>query len=119
MNRAGFRQLDYLDHMIEALDLAMSYVDGMDKMAFLEDRRTQQAVIMNILVIGEAATRIVERYPEFAQQHPRIPWGSIRGMRNRLAHGYFDIDLDIVWETLRKDLPSLRVGLAEIARDAE
>ena len=115
MNRAaGFRHLDYMDHMVEAIDLALGYVDGMDKATFLDDRRTQQAVIMNILVIGEAATRMAEKYPEFAQQHSHIPWGSMRGMRNRLAHDYFDIDLDVVWETLRKDLPDLRDGLAKI-----
>lgn len=80
----------------------------------LEDRRTQQAVIMSLIIIGEAATRLMDRYPEFVAQHPDIPWRSMRGMRNRIAHGYFDIDLDIVWDTVQTALPPLQEQLAKL-----
>lgn len=102
--------------MIEAIELARSYVEGMDKTTFLADRRTQQAVIMNILIIGEAATKLADRYPEFTQTHSRIAWNSMRGMRNRLAHGYFDINMDVVWETLERDLPGLQKSLTDLRR---
>ncbi|MGH8114422.1 MAG: HepT-like ribonuclease domain-containing protein [Rhodanobacteraceae bacterium] len=93
--------------MLDAIQPALGYVSGFDKERFLRDRRTQQAVVMNLVVIGEAATKLVERHPDFVPAQPSIPWNSMRGMRNRLAHGYFDIDLDVVWDTLQHDLPAL------------
>ena len=95
------RLVDYLEHMLAAAQLATSYVEGMEKDDFLADKRTQQAVILNIVVIGEAATKIVTGHPDFVEQHPDIPWKNMKGMRNRIAHGYFDINLDIVWSTVR------------------
>lgn len=98
---------DYLEHMLEAARLALSYVAGLDRNVFLADKRTQQAVILNIVVIGEAATKISNEYPDFITQHTSVPWKNMKGMRNRIAHGYFDIDLDIVWATVQTALPPL------------
>lgn len=98
---------DYVGHIIEAAQLACTYIDGLSKDDFLADKRTQQAVILNIIVIGEAATRIVKDHPEFIDQYPGVPWKGMKGMRNRIAHGYFDINLDIVWDTLQMALPRL------------
>jgi uncharacterized protein with HEPN domain len=98
---------DYLDHMRQAASDACMFVDGMNKHDFLVDKRTQQAVIMSLIIIGEAATKIMDRHAEFAQAHASIPWQGMRGMRNRIAHGYFDINLDVVWETVRTALPNL------------
>ena len=108
------RITDYLGHMLEAIRLASSYVDGLDNDGFLADRRTQQAVILNIVVIGEAATRLAAEHPEFVQRFSDVPWKSMRGMRNRMAHGYFDIDLAIVWQTVHSSLPELANRLIEI-----
>lgn len=99
---------DYLNHMIQAIDDALSYIEGLEWADFLEDKRTQQACIMNVLIIGEAATKLMNEYPDFVAQHPQIAWRSMRGMRNRIAHGYFDINLQVVWETLETALPDLR-----------
>lgn len=74
---------------------------------FLADKRTQSAVVLCLIIIGEAATKIMDQYAEFAGQHPEIPWRNMRGMRNRIAHGYFDIDFEVVWETLQTALPEL------------
>ena len=63
---------------------------------------------MNVLIIGEVATKLMNEYPDFVAQHPEIEWRSMRGMRNRIAHGYFDIDLEVVWETLQTALPDLQ-----------
>src|SRR5688500_8731163 len=95
------RLSDYLEHMQQAATDACSFVDGMGKEDFLEDKRTQQAVIMSLIIIGEAATKIMDAYAEFPQAHSEVPWRSMRGMRNRIAHGYFDINLDVVWDTVR------------------
>jgi uncharacterized protein with HEPN domain len=61
----------------------------------------------------------MEGYPEFVQAHPELPWRSMRGMRNRIAHGYFDINLDVVWETVQTALPELLSPLSGVRRDAE
>lgn len=101
------RHNDYLDHMLEAISLIRSYVEGFSKEDFLADRRTQQAVILNIVVIGEAATKLADEYPELVARYPEVQWKSMRGMRNRMAHGYFDINLDIVWDTIQQSIPVL------------
>lgn len=108
------RHEDYLNHMIQAIDDALSYVDGLGLPDFLEDKRTQQACIMNVLIIGEAATKLMNEYPNFVIQHPQIEWRSMRGMRNRIAHGYFDINLEVVWETLQTALPDLQAKIQAI-----
>lgn len=102
-NRLG----DYLDHMRQAAGDALVFVEGLSKEEFLDDKRTQQAVIMSLIIIGEAATKIMDRYAEFAAQSTQVPWRSMRGMRNRIAHGYFDINLDVVWDTVQSALPEL------------
>ncbi len=107
---------DYLDHMRQAATDACSYVEGLNKAEFLEDKRTQQAVTMSVIICGEAATKIMELHAEFADSHPEIPWRSMRGMRNRIAHGYFDINLDVVWDTVDTALPQLLQRLADIQK---
>jgi uncharacterized protein with HEPN domain len=116
---SGNRLLDYLDHMEQAATDACSFVDGLDKEDFLADKRTQQAVIMSLIIIGEAATKVIEGYDGFALSHPGVPWRSMRGMRNRIAHGYFDINLEVVWDTVQIALPDLLKQLAAIRQDAE
>ena len=105
---------DYIDHMLEAVGQACSYVEGMPKPDFLEDKRTQQAVVLNLIVIDEVATKILKDHEDFANQHANVPWNSMKGMRNRIAHGYYDINLDTVWETVQTALPELKVQLLTI-----
>ena len=85
----GGRLADHLDHMRTAADDARRFVEGMTKQDFLTDKRTQQAVVMSLVIIGEAAGRIMDQHLDFVAAHPAIPWRSMRGMRNRIAHGYF------------------------------
>lgn len=110
---------DYLDHMQQAATDACSFVDGLDKADFLVDKRTQQAIIMSLIIIGEAATKVMDGYAEFIQAHPEVPWRGMRGMRNRIAHGYFDINLDVVWETVQAALPDLLKQLPDVRLDAD
>lgn len=113
------RLLDYLGHMRQAAQDACAFVESQAKDDFLSDKRTQQAVVMSLIIIGEAATKVMDSYPEFAQVHTEVPWRSMRGMRNRIAHGYFEINLDVVWETVRTALPALLGHLPAVLRDAE
>ena len=98
---------DYLDHMRQAIADAQSFTEGMAQPDFEHDKRTQQAVVMSLIVLGEAATKVMD-------QHPEIAWRSMRGMRNRIAHGYFEIDLTVVWDTLQTALPALKAQLDAI-----
>jgi len=98
---------DYLEQMRIATTDALSFVEGMHKDDFLADKRTQQAVVMSIIILGEAATRIMEKHPEFTAAHQEIAWASMRGMRNRMAHGYFETNFEVVCETVRSALPEL------------
>jgi len=109
---------DYLEHLHQAAVDARSFVDGMPKEAFLNDKRTQRAVIMSLIIIGEAATKVMDGHSRFIQAHPEVPWSSMRNMRNRMAHGYFDINLDIVCETVQAWLPMLLDQLPAVRRDA-
>ncbi len=106
---------DDLDHIQQAATDAHSFVEGMARDDFLADKRTQQAVIMSLIVIGEAATKVMDGYAEFTQAHADVPW---RSMRNRMAHGYFDINLDGVWETVQQWLPELLKQLPAVRLDA-
>lgn len=104
--------------MLEATQQACSYVEAMDKTTFLQDRRTQQAVILNLVILGEAATKLLSHHEAFAARHPQVSWRSMKGMRNRLAHGYFNIDLNVVWDTVQTALPDLLAQLPGVQEAA-
>ncbi len=82
----------------------MTYVEGVRREQFLKDTRLQDSVIRRLEIIGEAADRIS---PELRERHSEIPWSAMTGMRNRMIHGYDDIDMDIVWNTSQESIPDL------------
>ena len=110
------RLFDYLDHMRVAATNACDFIGGMAKEEFLKDQRTQQAIIMSIVIIGEAVTKVMDNYAEFVEANNDVPWHSMRGMRNRVAHGYFDVNLDVVWDTVKTALPKLLMQLDDIQK---
>jgi len=101
------RVRDYLEHIAQAIANIREYTAGMDAAAYLADRKTQDAVVRNFEVIGEACNNLVKRHPEYATSHTEIPWNFAYEMRNALAHGYFKVDHHIVWRTIEVDLPAL------------
>ncbi len=105
------RLRDYVEHVRQSAADARRFVDGMSKEDFIADKRTQSAVVMCLVIIGEAATKIMDRHPAFVEQNPGVRWRSMRGMRNRIAHGYFEIDLDVIWDTVQTALPELLASL--------
>lgn len=102
--------------MRQAIADAQWFVDGMAQTAFMQDKRTQQAVVMSLIVLGEAATKVMDQHAAFAAEHSQIPWRNMRGMRNRIAHGYFDINLEVVWDTVQTALPALKSQLDDCRR---
>lgn len=106
MNKAQ-RVPDYLAHMLQALERIDRYTQGLDQAAFEADELVQDAVLRNIEIMGEAANNILRAAPDFAAEHSHIPWLVMYTMRNRVSHGYDQVDLEIVWKTLQTDLPRL------------
>jgi uncharacterized protein with HEPN domain len=114
MKRNPQRLSDYLNHILEAIERIEEYVSELDEMAFLENKLVQDAVIRNFEVIGEASNNIEKRFPEFVAAHPELPLASAYQMRNAVAHGYFQVDFEILWKTIQRDLPSLHTKVEEI-----
>ena len=118
-NSDVLRIRDYLEHIELAIGRISRYVAGMDLASFRANEEKQDAVIRNIEIIGEAAQGIRRRHPEFAARHPEISWGGVYGMRNAVAHGYFKVDLEVVWKAVREDLPVLAVQVAALLASLE
>jgi len=102
------RVADYLGHILQAIDSIREYTSDATADSYLADRRTQDAVVRNLEVIGEASNNIVKHHAEFTAAHTAVPWRFAYEMRNALSHGYFTIDHTLVWQTIQRDLPSLR-----------
>lgn len=97
----------YLGHILQAIERIHRYSDDMDEAAFFRDERTQDAIIRNLEIVGEACRNIERDDPVFAAAHPELPLAFAYEMRNVLSHGYFKVDLAIVWKTVENDLPAL------------
>ena len=108
MSRDKQRLADYLEHILEAIKRIHCYTKPMDKRQFIQNLMVQDAVIRNFEIIGEASYNIEKHYPEFAAAHPELPLAFAYQMRNALAHGYFKVDLEIVWKTIHSELPALQ-----------
>ncbi|MCK4466879.1 MAG: DUF86 domain-containing protein [Desulfobacterales bacterium] len=97
-----------IDDIIEAINKIERYTRGIDFTAWQKDEKTVDAVIRNIEVIGEASSRLPI---EIQEQYEDVPWNMMKGIRNILAHEYFGVDLEIVWKTVKEDLPILKKRL--------
>ena len=116
MSREDLRIADYVGHMLEAIRRIGQYTSGVNYDDFLRGKIIQDAVLRNIEILGEAARNIESAAPDFAAAHSEVPWAVIYTMRNRIAHGYFQVDLEIVWRTVRTDLPQLKFALDKLVR---
>ena len=105
---------DYLEHIQHALSRVQRYLTDIDYTAFLVNEEKQDAVIRNLEIIGEAAGNIQRHFPDFTKKYPNFPLIAAYGTRNVLAHGYFKVDLDVVWKTVERDLPMLAVQVSEV-----
>jgi uncharacterized protein with HEPN domain len=107
------RDKDFLGDIQEAMEAVAFYTKGMTFRKFLDDRKTQDAVVRNFEVMGEAAKNIS---PFFKGKYPDVPWREIAGLRDKLIHFYFGIDYKIVWSITKKALPKLRRQIITISR---
>jgi uncharacterized protein with HEPN domain len=105
---------DYIRHILAAIVRIQRYCVDVNEEAFLENEMLQDAVIRNFEVIGEASKNIDRKFPDFLKQHPSLPLIDAYEMRNALAHGYFRVDLEILWKTINKHLPPLQAQLKNL-----
>ncbi len=106
--------VDYLRDILDATQKALRFVEGVDFEAFVANDEKVFAVIRALEIVGEAAKHV----PQLVRRrYPRIPWWEMAGMRDKLTHEYFGVNLRRVWETVQKDLPALEPLIAEILAD--
>jgi uncharacterized protein with HEPN domain len=102
--------------LLEDIRAAMArinrYTIGLDRETFLADEKTVDAVVRNLEIIGEVARRLPD---QFKQAHPEIPWPQIAGLRNRIVHDYFGLDLQLIWHILHADLKDLEMRLTDLS----
>lgn len=106
---------DYLDHMRQSVDDIRLCTSGIDLEGFQSNRIAQLASIKAIENIGEAARNLTRDHPSYTEAETSIPWRKWSAVRNRLSHGYFDIDLGVVWSVIEKNIPELETALTAIA----
>lgn len=104
-----------LQHMLLAGQRIGEYLHGLSKDRFMAYSMVQDAVVRQLEIIGEAASKLSD---DFCRAHPEIPWRRVVGMRNRLIHGYFGVDYDIVWETATSEVPRLLEQIRSILAEA-
>ncbi len=105
---------DYIQDILDSITDIDEFTEGMSFEEFLSDKKTVNAVIRSLEVIGEAAKKIPDTLRDKSQD---IPWKKIAGMRDKLIHEYFGVDLDIVWKTIQDEMPSLRDAVEALQRD--
>ena len=103
-----------LRHIADAADRIASFLSGQQREAFLANRMLQDAVIRNLEIVGEACVNLT---PEIRDAHPDVPWQQASAIRNRLVHGYFDVDLGVVWRTALESVPPFAAQIRAILSD--
>ena len=103
----------YLEDMLHSMDRIEEYLTGLDFRKFKQTYIVVDAIIRNFEIIGEASKNIPT---DIQEKYPEIPWRKMYGLRNLIAHEYFGIDYEMIWEIARKNLPQNRVDLIEIIR---
>ncbi|MEN3185655.1 MAG: DUF86 domain-containing protein [Atribacterota bacterium] len=106
----------FLSDILEHMERAEKYLAGFTLDAFLNDSKTSDAVLRCIEVIGEASKNIPQ---EVRQKYPSIPWRDMAGMRDKIIHGYFQVDLESVWLVVRDDIPVLKPLLQKVLETIE
>ena len=110
------RDKAYLKHILDAISNIEKFVEGVNKENFLGNVEKQYAVLRGLEIIGEATKNLSE---ELKKKHPNIPWKEIAGMRDKLIHQYFGVNLDLVWETIKTELPELKNQISRILKEIE
>ncbi len=101
----------YLKDILEALESIEAFVQGMDRDDLERDDKTASAVIRKFEIIGEATKQLPK---EIRQKYPDVPWSDMAGMRDRLIHGYFGVDYEVIWRTIKERIPKVKPQIKRI-----
>ena len=102
----------FIEHILQSIERIQSYISGKDQETFSNDSITQDAVVRQLEIIGEATKRISK---ELRKNNPEVPWDDMAGMRDVLIHDYIDVDLNIVWKTASESIPGLKALLNKLS----
>ncbi|MDI6841050.1 MAG: DUF86 domain-containing protein [bacterium] len=108
--------LVYLRHILDAIHRIEEYIGDVKYKNFVNNKLIQAGIIREIEIIGEATKRLM---PRFKEKYPDIPWKKMAGMRDKLIHNYFGVDIDAVWDTVKKDIPALKNRLKGLIEKEE
>jgi uncharacterized protein with HEPN domain len=101
----------YIDHILNSINRILDYIAGKDRESFEDNLVTQDAVVRQLEIIGEATKRVSK---DFRSNHPDIPWSDMAGMRDVLIHDYIDVDFGVVWKTASEDIPRLKILMLKL-----
>ncbi len=107
---------DFIEDIINAMNKALKFVEGVSYEEFAKDDKTIFAVIRAIEIIGEAVKNIPE---DTKKGYPEIPWKGMAGMRDKVIHGYFGVDIKVVWDTVKKRIPEVKPLFEKMLKDLE
>jgi uncharacterized protein with HEPN domain len=107
---------DFVQDILDTINDVENFIDGMDFEDFIKDKKTVYSLVRAIEIIGEATKNV----PELIRtKYPDVPWKKMAGMRDRLVHQYFGVDLEILWETAKEDVPQLKVPLSKVLEELD
>jgi len=105
---------DFVQDILDSINDVENFIDGMEFEDFINDKKTIYSVVRGIEIIGEAAKNVPE---QIRKKYPDVPWKQMAGMRDKLIHEYFGVDLEILWETAKDDLPHLKTAVSKVFED--
>lgn len=114
MKKRDYR--DYLQDILDSIEDIKSFIGNMDFEEFSKDKRTINAVIRSMEIIGEATKNIPQ---SIRDKYPQVPWKKMAGMRDKMIHEYFGVDIEILWKTVKGDIPSIKPLIGEVLRKEE
>ena len=106
----------YISDILDCIHYIADFIGERNYDEFIADNKTSSAVVLKLIVIGEATKNLPENIRE---KYPDVPWKSMTGLRDRVAHGYFGIDYEIIWEVIKTQLPKLEPRMAEILEEMD
>jgi len=108
--------VDFLRDILDSIDKIGNFIEGLDFDEFAEDDKTVYAVIRALEIIGEATKNLPE---SLKKKHPEVPWRKMTGTRDKVIHGYFGIDFEVIWSTIKEDIPSTKSLIEKMLNEAE